>query len=59
MKIKHIEDYRERRVKEYPDIAEQLDMLWHAMNNHQTARSEPFFSTIKAVKDRFPKEDTK
>jgi len=59
LKIKHREDYRKCRARSYPAIEDQLDMLWHAMNQNPQARLEPFFSTIKAIKDRFPKEGTK
>jgi hypothetical protein len=55
LKIKHREDYRKLRKAEYPALAEQLDMLWHAMNTGQIVKSEPFYSKIKAIKDRFPK----
>ena len=38
----------------YPSIEDQLDMLWHAMDDDAGKRLEPFYSTIKAVKDQFP-----
>jgi len=38
----------------YPSIEDQLDMLWHGMNDDPSKRIEPFYSTIKAVKDQFP-----
>lgn len=44
----------QRRAK-YPPIEDQLDMLWHAMNNDETKRLEPFYSTIKLIKDQYPK----
>lgn len=56
MKIKHKEDYRVLRAKEYPSVEEQMDALWHAMNDHHTPRLEPFYSMIKEVKDKFPKK---
>ncbi len=46
--------YAEARREEYPAIAEQLDMIWHAMNDQPSKRLEPFYSTIKAVKDKHP-----
>jgi hypothetical protein len=55
LKIKHREDYRKLRKFEYPSVQEQLDMLWHSMNTGQMPKSEPFYSKIKAVKDRFQK----
>ena len=56
LKIKHREDYRKLRKAEYPQISEQMDMLWHAMNDGQIAQSEPFYSKIKLIKDKFPKD---
>lgn len=55
MELRHRANYRERREQEYPDISDQLDALWHAMDSGQTAKAEPFYSMIKTVKDRFPK----
>lgn len=55
MKIKHVGDYREFRVAEYPALAEQMDALWHAMNDGLLPIIEPMYSSIKAVKDKFPK----
>lgn len=46
--------YAESRREEYPAIAEQLDMLWHAMKDDPSKRLEPFYSSIKAVKDKYP-----
>ena len=43
------------RVGAYPKIGDQLDMLWHAMNDDETKRLEPFYSEIKAVKNAYPK----
>jgi hypothetical protein len=49
------ETYADVRRRLYPSLAEQFDMLWHAMDGNQTIRIEPFYSTIKAVKDAVPK----
>ena len=56
MKIQHREDYRKLRRQDYPKIGDQLDALWHSMNNGDTPKIEPFYSMIKAVKDKYPKE---
>lgn len=56
MKIRHGGDYRKKREDEYPDVSIQLDMLWHSMNEGQIDKSEPFYSTIKTVKDKYPKQ---
>jgi hypothetical protein len=56
-KIVHKVPYEELRAKQYPSIADQLDMLWHGMNKGLMEKVEPFYSEIKAVKDKFPKID--
>ena len=43
------------RQQEYPEVKDQLDMLWHAMDDDESKRTEPFYSTIKAIKDKYPK----
>lgn len=49
------ETYATQRQSAYPPATEQLDMLWHAMASGATPPSEPWFSTIKAIKDAHPK----
>ena len=53
--VAEVEQVRANRQASYPDIADQLDMLWHAMDARQIPRAEPFYSEIAAVKSRFPK----
>ena len=48
--------YSENRVREYPPLGEQLDMLWHAMEEGALPKIEPFYTQIKTVKDKYPKE---
>jgi hypothetical protein len=48
-------EYAYQRRMAYPSYGEQFDMLWHAMDNEQIPRVEPFYSQIKGVKDQFPK----
>lgn len=55
MKLKHVANYSKRRADQYPGVEEQLDMLWHAMDSGRIEKSEPFYSSIKEVKTRFPK----
>jgi hypothetical protein len=50
------ETYSDIRRRMYPSTAEQLDMLWHSMDQGLTPKSEPFYSSIKLVKDSVPKE---
>ena len=56
LKIKHREPHGKRRKAEYPSVQEQLDMLWHAMDQGQFPKAEPFYSSIKRIKDRYPKD---
>lgn len=47
--------YKDNRAKEYPKIAEQLDMLWHAIDTNSLDKTSDFYTTLKAVKDQYPK----
>ena len=40
----------------YPPIAEQLDMLWHAMDRGELPVAPGFYEAIKSVKDAHPKD---
>ena len=55
MKIKHNSDHAKARAAEYPSVTEQLDMLWHAMNEGQTPKAEPFYSALQKIKQQYPK----
>jgi len=66
-------DYREKRKAEYPEIGEQLDMLWHMLNDYGSADKEvdstdensgevgqvlnTWYETIKDIKDKYPKPE--
>ena len=45
------QDYARNRKAEYPDIGDQLDMIYHNGDGGAT-----FQAAIKAVKDKYPKE---
>lgn len=47
--------YTELRRRAYPPIGDQLDMLWHAMNENVLPRVEPLYSQLLAVKQAHPK----
>ena len=51
IRLQALQDYQAPRKKEYPSIGDQLDALYHAgvFPSDMTA-------TIKAVKDKYPKE---
>lgn len=44
------------RKDEYGSIAEQLDLLWHDINNGTLNETGGFYTFIKAVKDSNPKQ---
>lgn len=47
--------YAYDRCKEYPDGFEQLDMLWHDINNGIELKDSNWFKKIKEVKEKYPK----
>ena len=49
--------YQKDRASEYPSIGNQLDMLWHAMNNGEIPKANTFFDAIETVKTSFPKPE--
>ena len=49
--------YKSQRARQYPNIADQLDMLWHAIDNNALNKTSDFYTTLKAVKDAYPKSE--
>jgi len=49
-------DYKVERQFAYPSMSDQLDMLWHAIDNGTLNKTSDFYTAIKAVKDAHPKE---
>ena len=49
--------YVEQRRNDYPPIGDQLDMIWHSIDQNPKLKSEyfEFYETIKAVKVKHPK----
>ena len=49
--------YKLERSKSYPSVANQLDMLWHAIDGDETLKTQfnDFYTAIKTVKDNNPK----
>lgn len=47
--------YAERRNVFYPAIGDQLDALWHAMDDGRLPRIPEFYDPIAAVKQEYPK----
>lgn len=49
------QEYKNLRKEKYPKLEEQLDMLWHSIENGSLDKESEFYKSIKAVKDEFPK----
>ena len=49
--------YQRDRATDYPPIGDQLDMLWHSIDQNPKLKSEyfEFYEAIKAVKVKHPK----
>ena len=45
-----------QRFPEYPDLREQLDKLFHDIDEGKLDKTGTFYTAIKAVKDKYPKE---
>ena len=49
---------KDKKAKEYPKIGEQLDLLWHDIDNGlfgDNAKTSEWFAAVKEVKDNNPK----
>ena len=55
--ISNKSNYAQQRRNAYPKIGDQLDMLWHSIDQNPKLKSEyfDFYETIKAVKVKYPK----
>jgi len=49
-------EYQRIRQFKYDRIENQLDQLWHDINDNKLDKSGSWFKSIKAVKDANPKE---
>ena len=49
--------YVSQRKSAYPSIGDQLDMLWHSIDQNSALKSQyfDFYEAIKAVKVKHPK----
>lgn len=56
-KIQWVKDtYKRERAAEYPDTIEQLEHLWHTINNGGVIdSSSQWFNQIKDIKQKYPK----
>jgi hypothetical protein len=48
-------EYQRQREPEYPAIGEQLDLLWHAIDDGTLDKTSDFYTSLKATKDKYPK----
>jgi hypothetical protein len=49
-------EYQRKRQLKYPPITDQLDMLWHMMDDETIpGKNSTWYNTIKEVKDNNPK----
>ena len=48
-------EYQRNRKPEYPQIGDQLDMLFHAIDAGKVDKTSDFYKSLKAVKDKYPK----
>ena len=46
-----------QRINAYPSIGDQLDMLWHSIDQNPSLKSQyfDFYEAIKAFKVKYPK----
>ena len=51
------EQYQRDREKEYPSWQDQMDMLWHSIDENAELKQKyfAFYEAIKAVKAKYPK----
>ena len=49
------ESWTIKRRAEYPIIGDQLDMLWHAIDDETLDKTSDFYTSLKATKDKYPK----
>jgi hypothetical protein len=47
--------YARDRKKSYPAIADQLDMIYHAIDAGALDKDSDFYKALKSVKDKYPK----
>ena len=48
--------YKTKRLHAYPSLGDQLDMLWHAMDEGILPKVHEFYKELNRVKKTYPKE---
>ena len=46
--------YASKRKREYPDIKDQLDQLWHDIDDGKLDKTGTWYKAVKAIKDANP-----
>ena len=54
--VQNVQADHNRRIS-YPEIGEQLDMLWHAIDDGTLDKNSDFYKSLKKVKDDNPKAE--
>ena len=54
--VQNVQADHNRRIS-YPEIGEQLDMLWHAIDDGALDKNSDFYKSLKKVKDDNPKAE--
>lgn len=54
----YVQNYPEKRRAAYPRIAEQLDKLFHDIDNGTLDKTGVFYQAIKKTKDAIPKSES-
>ena len=49
--------YSSKRNMQYPPIEDQLDMLWHAIDNNALDKTSDFYIRLQEVKSNNPKPE--
>jgi len=55
---KNSDSYGTKRERSYPELKEQFDLLYHAIDANEfgaDAKTSSFYTKLKAVKDKYPK----
>lgn len=55
--LSFVPPYDALRMNSYPQIGQQLDMLWHELNNSGSLSTDgEWFQSIQEIKTQFPKD---
>lgn len=50
--------YNIKRMKEYPEVGNQLDMIWHMMEDDTIpGKGSTWYNSILEIKEKYPKQE--